>query len=296
MVAKPTISAIDSVTERVRELFEQKSRAVVDMDVLGSEMMPIDMMQDKPMQQAIFILEDHYRNRPMVYIGAETPVRFNPADLRNAVVPDVVFAEDVDSEPIRTLPHLSYIIWEIGKPPDFALELASPSTYENDVLEKPGVCERIGIPEYWMFDPTGGDLYGQTLTGRSLVNGSYEMVDLFENQDGLVSGYSEALGLNLCCANRDQRAGILSSQPNVVFQQDDYNPVQLMFQDPATGLYLLNAEGRRESEREAQEARQRAESRALDAEEEREAAESRALDAEAELARLRDQIRRLEQG
>ncbi len=228
-----------SVFERVHELYEQKRRAIVDMDVLGSEMMPVDMMQAKPQQQAIYILEDRYRNRYRVFIGWETPVRFNPADLRNAVVPDIVFTENVDPEPIRTLPNISYIIWEVGKPPDFALELASPSTYENDVLEKPGVCERIGIPEYWMFDPTGGDLYCQALTGRRLVNGSYEMIRLFDNEDGLVSGYSEALGLNLCCANRDQRSEILSRQPNVVFQQDDYNPVQLMFQDPETGLYLL---------------------------------------------------------
>ncbi len=299
-----------SVIEYTRQLLEMRSGAIVDMDILGSELLPIDPMQDKPIQQAIFILEDRFRLFPSVFTGWDLPIRFNPTDRREAVVPDIIFVNDVDPEPIRTLTIPSYIIGDVGKPPDFVMEVASPSTYEKDVEEKPGIYERIGVPEYWMFDPTGGDLYDRSLIGRRPVNGSYKIIELFENEDGLVSGYSEKLGLNLCVADRESRARILSRQPNVVFQQGDFNPVQLMFQDPETGLYILNAEGRREMEREAEAARRRAESRALDAEAEREAAESRALDAEAEreaaesraldaeaeLARLRDQIRRLEQG
>ena len=288
MVAKPEKSAIDSVTQRVQELFEQRRRAIVDMDVLGYDIMPADMQQDKPIQQALFILTDRYRNRERVFVRRDAPLRFDPSDLRKAVVPDISLAEDVDPEPIETFPSSSYTIWEVGKPPDLVIEVASPSTYEKDVQEKPGIYQRMGIPEYWMFDHTGGMFYGRSLIGRRLVDGSYQMIELFENEDGLARAYSEVLGLNLCVADRSQRAALLSRQPNLVFQED-YNPVQLMFQDPETGLYLLNAEGRREMERETEEARQRAESRAQDA-------ESRAEDAESELARLRERIRRMEQG
>ena len=67
-------------------------------------------------------------------------------------------------------------------------------------------------------------------------------IELFVNGDGLESGYSEVLGLNLCAADRDQRTALLSRQPNLRYQER-YNPFQLMFQDPGTGLYLLNEEG-----------------------------------------------------
>ena len=295
MVAKSTKSAIDSVTERVQELFEQKRRAIVDMDILGYDSLPPDMQQDKPIQQALFIIEDRYRGVPRVFIRRDPPIRFDPSDRRRAVVPDIGLAKDVDPEPIETFPSSSYTIWEVGKPPDLVIEVASPSTYEKDVHEKPGIYESMGVPEYWMFDYTGGTFYGASLIGRCLVEGAYEGVELFENEDGLECGYSEVMGINLCVASREQRSALLSRQPNLVFQED-YNPAQLMFQDPETGLYLLNSEGRREMEREAEEARQRAESRAQEAETERDTERIRAEEAEAELARLRERIKRMEQG
>ena len=310
MVTERTTSArLDPVSERVQELFDQRSRAVVDMDILGDEPLPADMQQDTPVQQALLIIQDRYSGVPGVFIRREPPIRFDPSDRRKAVIPDIGMAKDVDLDPILALPSNSYIIWEVGKPPDLVIEVASPSTYEKDVWEKPGIYESIGVPEYWMFDYTGGMFYGASLIGRRLVDGSYERMDLFENEDGLECGYSEVLGLNLCVASREQRSALLSRQPNLVFQED-YHSVQLMFQDPETGLYLLNYEGHRQVEREAEEARQRAESRAQDAESRAQDAESRAQDAEterdteriraeeaeAELARLRERIRRMEQG
>lgn len=281
MVAKSTASAIDSVTERVQELFEQRSRAVVDMDILGDEALPSDMQQDTPVQEAFLIIKDRYGGVPGVFVWREPPIRFDPSDRRRAVIPDICLAKDVDLDLILTPPSNSYIIWDVGKPTDFVMEVASPSTYEKDVREKPGIYERIGVPEYWMFDHTGGMFYGASLIGRRLVDGAYEMIELFENEDGLECAYSEVLGLNLCVATREQRAALLVRQPNLVFQEE-YQPAQLMFQEPETGLYLLNYEGRREMAREAEEAWRRA--------------EARAQEAEAENARLRERIRRLERG
>lgn len=274
----------------------------MDMDILGDEPLPADMQQDTPVQEALLIIQDRYSGVPRVFVRREPPIRFDPSDRRRAVIPDIGLAKDVDLDPILDLPSNSYIIWDVGKPPDFVMEVASPSTYEKDVWEKPGIYESIGVPEYWMFDYTGGMFYGASLVGRRLVDGSYEKVHLFENEDGLECGYSEVLGLNLCVATREQRAALLSRQPNLVFQEERH-PVQLMFQDPETGLYLLNYEGRRQMAREAEEARQRAEARTQEAETRVQEAESRAQEAEShaqeaevENARLREHIRRMEQG
>lgn len=276
-----------SVFERIEELDEQRRRAIVDMDVLNGDLLPVDMQQAETIDESRYILKDYHRDTPRVFIGRETPLRFDPTDRRRAVVPDIAFAEDVDPEPILAYPSTSYTIWEVGKPPDLVVEIASPTTYEKDLYEKPDIYESIGIYEYWLFDHTGGIFYGQGLMGYRLVDGSYEKIELFVNEDGIESGYSEVLGLNLCAADRDQREALLSRQPNLLFQEC-YNPVQLMFQDPETGLYLLNAEGRRESERQAEEARQRSERRVGEVEDARRRSENRVNEAESSLAAERD--------
>ncbi len=64
--------------------------------------------------------------------------------------------------------------------------------------------------------------------------------------------------------------------------EKDYNPASLLFQDIETGLYILNMTGLKS-------VYERAEA-------ERDSANARATSAEAEVARLREQIRRREQG
>ncbi len=126
------------------------------------------------------------------------------------------------------------------------------------------------------------------------------------NEHGLASGYSEALGLRLCSAERSNQPELTAVQPSIVFVED-YNPAQLLFQDVETGLYLLNVRGlkseyaRVEAERDsasvravqAETERESANTRAVQAETERDAASVRAAEAEAEVARLREQIRRM---
>ena len=68
--------------------------------------------------------------------------------------------------------------------------MASRSTYRRDLYEKPGIYAGIGVAELWMFDPTGGELYGQALMGSNLVEGEYEPIEIAENEHGLPSGYS----------------------------------------------------------------------------------------------------------
>ena len=41
------------------------------------------------------------------------------------------------------------------KAPDFVLEVVSRSTWREDVGRKRQVYERLGVPEYWQYDPTG---------------------------------------------------------------------------------------------------------------------------------------------
>ena len=88
-----------------------------------------------------------------------------------------------------------YLPWEVGKQPDFVLELASVSTARNDLTRKRDIYAMMGIPEYWRFDATGGAYYGDPLVGEQLVDGDYEPLPITDEPDGNPKGYSPVLGL-----------------------------------------------------------------------------------------------------
>ena len=88
----------------------------------------------------------------------------------------------------------AYIIEEQGKPPDFVMEIASPSTPDQDATDKRHDYEALGIPEYWRFDenPTSNR---PKLAGDRLSEGSYVPIPIDEPSPGISQGYSQALGL-----------------------------------------------------------------------------------------------------
>ena len=75
------------------------------------------------------------------------PEEGNP---RNRIAPDVLVAFGVG-----THSRSSYLVWEEGKPPDWVLEVASPSTASKDLDFKRRAYAAMGVPEYWLFDPKG---------------------------------------------------------------------------------------------------------------------------------------------
>ena len=109
-------------------------------------------------------------------------------------VPDLLVAFEVDPAAYRA--RNGYVIEEQGKPPDFVLEVASPSTASEDTGAKRADYEALGIVEYWRFDETG-EHHGAHLAGDRLEGGVYVPIEVAEKPDGVLEGYSEALGLRL---------------------------------------------------------------------------------------------------
>ena len=101
------------------------------------------------------------------------------------------------STPRPSAPRKLYLPWEVGKPPDWVLEIASDSTKREDVDRKPGIYALVGVPEYWRFDPTGGRYHGEPLYGGRLVDGGYQAIELTTEPDGILKGHSEILELSL---------------------------------------------------------------------------------------------------
>ena len=114
---------------------------------------------------------------------------FNKARARR---PDLLIAFDVSREDYRA--SNGYIVSEQGKPPDFIMEVASPSTAEVDTGDKRVDYAALGVPEYWRFDETG-DSHGERLAGDSLEGEGYHPIPIDDVAPGVVQGYSPALNL-----------------------------------------------------------------------------------------------------
>ena len=137
-----------------------------------------------------------FGQRPDVFLDNETYICYEPTNLNVRVSPDIYLAFGVDAEAIR--PRKIYLPWEVGKPPDFALEVASESTARVDVRRKPDIYAHIGVGEYWRFDPSGGRYHGQALWGGRLVNGAYRELPQTRTPDGILKVYSPLLRVSLC--------------------------------------------------------------------------------------------------
>ena len=114
---------------------------------------------------------------------------FNKARARR---PDLLIAFEVSREDYRA--SNGYIVSEQGKPPDFIMEVASPSTAEVDTGDKRVDYAALGVLEYWRFDETG-DSHGDRLAGDRLEEGGYLPMPIDEVTPGVVQGYSPALNL-----------------------------------------------------------------------------------------------------
>ena len=169
--------------------------------------------------------EPHYREivsilelrlaGPTIMVSGNTFIYYVEGDPRKSLSPDCYVAFGVDVESILSFDN--YRVWEVGKAPDFALEIGSPSTASNDIGPKRDLYASLGVREYWRFDPTGGDHYGEPLVGEYLVDGGYRRFEMVSEPDGLIRGHSPLLDLDLC-----------------------WEDGRLRFYDPAAGRWLEN--------------------------------------------------------
>ena len=142
------------------------------------------------------ILRRYFGNAATTIILSEIPVRWTPSQVQGHRIPDFLIAFDVNRP--RAVEQNGYSIRDQGKPPDFVLEIASLTTSNTDLVDKRRDYAGFSIPEYWRFDPTGGDRYGDPLAGDRLAGGTYESVDILEVAPNHFHGRSDVLGLSLC--------------------------------------------------------------------------------------------------
>ena len=251
-----------------------------------------------PLTNAVVWLRNHFRRDPDVYVSGNLFVYYEEGNPKRRVAPDVfvVFGARARERP-------SYRLWEEPKAPDFVLEITSPKTWRRDQGAKRELYRRLGVREYWQYDPTG-EYLEPLLQGLELVAGRYEALPERELEDGPLAVRSEVLGLGLRVVEWELR--VVERELPVVERR-------LRFYDPLTGENLPDlaeagdkraeaeykraeaeykrAEAEARAEQEAEGRRREAEGRqAAEARVQREAAARQA--AEARVAELEALLRR----
>ena len=143
-------------------------------------------------------LADHLGNPETTIVSAERYLVAAPTrNMAGSRYPDLLIA--LNADPAAYYRSNGYIIDEQGKPPDFVLEIASPSTGIIDVTTKRADYAAMGILEYWRFDETG-EHHGARLAGDRLVDGRYVPIPidpLDPLADDILQGHSLALNILL---------------------------------------------------------------------------------------------------
>ena len=207
--------------------------------------------QAEAMTMAFTMLEEHFRDRPNVFVACDLLVYYRRHHNKVRVAPDVMVVLGAERKWRG-----SYKLWEEPKPPDWVLEVASEGTAGRDLKLKPAVYARIGVPEYWQYDPTGG-LLEPRLTGQRLAGGRYEDLPRQAVRGAEIAIGSAALGLRL-----------------------EFDGQRLRFWDGERGQYLRTSAEQAQAAREEAQARREAEQVAREEAQARREAEQVAREAE----------------
>jgi Uma2 family endonuclease len=229
----------------------------------GRPMGETDLHRDW-MFRIIELMRERFRDQ-RVYVSGDLLLYFEEGNPKQYVVPDGFVVKDSDPGRRRV-----YKLWEEGRPPDVVFETTSRKTRKRDELEKPEIYQRIGVKEYFLYDPTS-DYLKPPLQGYRLEADGYARLEL------------------------DQTGALESRELGVLLRLEEGELVML---DAQSGERLQTRAEAEEAAREATDAALEAKDAALEAERAaleaeraaREAAEAKARAAEAELQRLRQQL------
>jgi hypothetical protein len=237
--------------------------------------------QDEPLasdphsdeQTYCFMALRYLLNPDSHYVSMDRWLRMDPAKDSDKLLPDLLIALDVLEQQWGVD---EYVPWEVGKAPEVLGEFLSPSSVMADKLDKPERYAKLGVKEYFLFDPDGKYRVPR-IQGWSLHRDG-SRVALPREADGGVASRVVPVRFVLV----DEHIGavdIRTGQPALRYEA-------------AQRLLRQEIEARRQAEQ-AQERAEQARQREAAARQ-REAAARRA--AEAELEQLRAELARLRRG
>ncbi|MCC6442260.1 MAG: Uma2 family endonuclease [Armatimonadetes bacterium] len=257
-------------------------------------------------------LRYYFKDVPDIYVIADMFLYYEEGKPSSRKAPDVMVVKGADRR-VRRI----YKLWEEKVAPCVIIEVTSKSTCIEDLISKSFLYARLGVKEYFLYDPLG-DYLEQPLQGFRLKDGIYELISLTE--DGTIS--SEELGVVFRPIARvlhviDPQSG--QSVPGLVNASEILEAERRRAKEAEEHIEAARQEARRaaaqadqaqkqamEAQEQAEQARQqaeqaqkRAEQAQQQTEQARQQAEQERLRAEAaekEMARLKAKLEGLERG
>ena len=114
---------------------------LADIEYASSDGKPLaeNDLQLAAILYAVGALRVYFGAREDIYVSGDLLVYYEEGNPRVSVAPDafVVFG-------VPNRMRMNYKIWEEGKGPDFVLEVASPSTWREDMGPKRSIYARLG--------------------------------------------------------------------------------------------------------------------------------------------------------
>ncbi len=197
----------------------------------GEPMAESDITRDY-MTYGVEALKLHFHKRWDVYVSANSFVYYEEGNKSAVVAPDIYVVVGV-----KKRQRDNYKLWEeSGISPQFVLEITSETTQDKDQEIKPEIYKKLGVREYFQYDPSG-DYLNPILQGVRLVNNRYEPIPAHNIAFDTLWLYSEVLGLEL---------HIVSGE--------------LRFRNPQTGEFLKTHEEEQQGRLAAEQAQMVAES------------------------------------
>jgi len=135
----------------------------------------------------IQILQACYQGQ-QVYVSGDLLLYYEQGNPRKYVVPDAFVVKGISPRRRRI-----YKTWIEGKAPDVVIETTSRKTRRKDTVDKPQLYARLGVKEYFLFDPDQ-EYLDPPLQGYRLADADYVRVEAGEA--GCLE--SRELGLRLC--------------------------------------------------------------------------------------------------
>lgn len=186
---------------------------------------PRDMQQSPTISKSEYFVGRHFAGQPDTLVNGDIPVHYDPYNRHAAVKADLCVAFGVNVPAIAR--RNGYIIHEVGKSPDFMLEVASHTTHRRDTGFKRDLYAHLEVDEFWRVDPTGGEYYGYEMALDVLIApGVFQPRRLHREPNGMVWGYSRVLDLCLCW--------------HAAWDWDVDDQSRLRFYDRKTGRYLCD--------------------------------------------------------
>jgi Uma2 family endonuclease len=121
------------------------------------------------MMRLFDMLRYRYRDQ-RVYVACNLLVYHEEGEPSRFVVPDEFVVLDCEPGDRRV-----FKIWEEGKTPNVAIEITSRSTKNEDTAHKPELYARIGIKEFFLYDPTS-EYMTPSLQGFRLQDDKYARI------------------------------------------------------------------------------------------------------------------------